>query len=608
MAICRSILARATFAAGTALILCGCTEGADARTPAGSADSTTLPAAETPPAPPVAAPVAPAPKPAPAPAPTAAAPAPPPPEPPKLPAASPESVRKVKALLARMDSESADERSAAWEELKEMGDLAAPALAEALAGGSVAERRGAVEALSRIKDKATWPAVRKALSDADAGVRWRAARAAGDFGDAGAKGALCGLVKDDKDEDVRRHAAYALACLGADEGFAYYKEELKSNSATRRSQAALALGKYGKGKFIQELSGALKDPEVRVRTAAVRELSEAKEKEAIPALIFALGDDDYKIRERARAGLERLTFMDDFGTDKAKWDEWWAKTSGTYKVSTDGQPEAHKWVNATGLKGEADFKKHVEEAKGLVVVDFHLPRDRDCVAVARVLDKLAADYKGKLSVCEAEAQPNMAVVRKLALQTAPSLVFFRDGKKLEIVAGRKTVEEFKKIFDEHLDGTRKIPEQPEAPPPGKDKEDQLKATAEFPDLKDEADFKAKVEASKGLLLLDFHADWCVWCHRLTPVLNKLVKDYQGKATFLGIDADANAGLKERFNVEGLPTMVIFKDGKPVETVVGFKKEEDLKAILDKHLAGARKPDPGPAPAPDKAKEAPKEKE
>ncbi len=134
-------------------------------------------------------------------------------------------------------------------------------------------------------------------------------------------------------------------------------------------------------------------------------------------------------------------------------------------------------------------------------------------------------------------------------------------------------------------GTRKVDADKEAalrpvPPP----------VLDCPDVKDEADFKAKVEGSKGLVLLDFHADWCVWCHRLTPILNKLMKDYQGKAAFLGIDADANAKLKERFGVQGLPTMVIFKDGQPVETVVGFKPEEELRKILDGHVAGTRKPE------------------
>lgn len=596
MPTCRTIAANLTIAAGALLLLSGCTGGADAQ-PAPSAPASDPAAAPAPAAPapkpdpdrkPVPAPT-PAPSKEPAPTPTP----PPPPEPPKLPPASPESVQKVKGLLVRMDSESADERAAAWTELREMGDLAAPALVEALSAGEAGVRRGAVDALARIKDRATWAAIRGKLSDPDAGVRWRAARAAGEFGDKEARGALAGLVKDDKDEDVRRHAAYSLAVLGAGEGFAYYKEEVKAPTATRRAQAALVLGKYGQGNYVTELAGLLQDAEVRVRTAAVRELSEIDKKEAIPALILALGDDDYKIRERARAGLERITFMDEFGSDKAKWDEWWARNSGTYKVSTDGKPEAHKWSNATSLKGEADFKKHVEEAKGLVVVDFHLPRERDCVAVARALDKLAADYKGKLSVCEAEAQPNMAVVIRLGLKSAPTLVFFRDGRQLEQVAGRKTAEELKKIFDEHLDGSRKLPELPQPPAQA---EGPAKPAAEFPDVKDEADFKARVEGSKGLLLLDFHADWCVWCHRLTPVLNKLAKDYAGKLAILGIDADANAALKDRFGVKGLPTMIVFRDGKQIDTLVGFKKEEELKAILDKHLAGAGKPEEGgPAP-------------
>jgi hypothetical protein len=418
------------------------------------------------------------------------------PEPPKpLPAATAETVQKVKALMNRLDSKVDEEREAAWKDLTDMGDLATPALVGALKTGSPAERRNAARALGLLKDKAAAEALRAALADKDVDVRWHAARALGEIGDGASKEALAKLLKDDPDETVREHSAYALASLGADEGLNWFKEELAAKQASRRSRAVKALGKYGKGKFIAELAATLKDPEARVRTETVIQLGELRQKEAIPPLITALGDEDYHIRERARSALERLTFVDDLGSDQAKWQAWWAKNGEAFKVSATGKPEPHKWANATTLKGEDDYQKHVADAKGYVVVDFHVPADRDCIRAARALDRLAADYKGKLVVCEAEAQANAAVIRRLKLQIPPTVIVYKDGKRLETIAGSKTEEEYRKVFDEHLAGTRKF----EA-----EKEEPIQAAALYLDLKDEADFKARVEDAKGLVLVDFH--------------------------------------------------------------------------------------------------------
>jgi thioredoxin 1 len=221
-------------------------------------------------------------------------------------------------------------------------------------------------------------------------------------------------------------------------------------------------------------------------------------------------------------------------------------------------------------------------------VDFHFPANRDCIRAARALDKLAADYKGKLSVCEAEAQANAVTIRSLKLQTAPTVVVYRDGKKVETLPGARTEEEYRKILDEHLAGTRQV--EPEKEPP----KEPPNVPLVFADAKDAGDFAAKTEKAKGLVLVDFHAEWCGWCRLLAPVLNKLSADYKGKVVFVGVDADKSPDLKDKFGVEGLPTMVIFKDGKPVETVAGFRKEEELRQILDEHVAGTRKVEPEPA--------------
>jgi len=498
--------------------------------------------------------------------------------------ASEEAVVKVKRLLRRWVSEIADERREAWEGLKDMGDLATPALVEVVKSGKPQVKRLAITAIGLLKDKLGAEAIRGAMGDSDAEVRWAAARALGEIGDKQARPLLVKAVKEDTDAEVRYHAAYALAGLGATEAFDYFKARLKSTETDDRARAVRALGKYGKGKFVSELVAALEDKEQRVRYAAVIQLEHARKKPAIPGLIAALEDEDRYVRKRSRQALEQLTGQD-FGRDKPKWEKWWKAKGGKFKVKPrrvgPAPPEPIKFASAASISSSADFKKLVTDSRGLVLVDFYNPRGRNCRRFAPVFDKLAKEYKGKAAMYAcAASRGTLGTIRSLGIRTAPTTVVFKDGKAVEILAGAKSAEELKKVVDEHLAGTREIKQKPKAAP--------AEVKQAFPDAKDAADFKARVLDAKGLVLVDFHADWCGWCQRLKPVLNKLAGEYKGKVAIVGVDTQKNKELQTKYGVRGLPTMIIFKDGKDVEKVVGFRKEDALKAILEKHIKGGGK--------------------
>lgn len=100
----------------------------------------------------------------------------------------------------------------------------------------------------------------------------------------------------------------------------------------------------------------------------------------------------------------------------------------------------------------------------------------------------------------------------------------------------------------------------------------------------EADFREKVEEAKGLVFADFYADWCGYCRKLAPVIEKLSKDYAGKVSFVKVDVEEQPGLARKYKADALPTLVIFKDGRPAETIVGYRSEDELRKVLDKRLA------------------------
>ncbi|HOA11162.1 MAG: thioredoxin [Bacilli bacterium] len=96
-------------------------------------------------------------------------------------------------------------------------------------------------------------------------------------------------------------------------------------------------------------------------------------------------------------------------------------------------------------------------------------------------------------------------------------------------------------------------------------------------LENAADFKEII--SKGTVLVDFYADWCGPCRMLGPVLEKLSKE-RTDVTVLKVDVDTFGALSQQFSVFSIPTMILFKDGKPVGKQVGYKAFSQLVDFID----------------------------
>lgn len=88
---------------------------------------------------------------------------------------------------------------------------------------------------------------------------------------------------------------------------------------------------------------------------------------------------------------------------------------------------------------------------------------------------------------------------------------------------------------------------------------------------------------KGTVLVDFWATWCGPCKMLAPTIEELAKDYQGKAEICKVDVDENPDLAQKFGIYSIPTMIIFKDGKPVDKMTGFRVKSQIEEVIDKHL-------------------------
>ena len=100
----------------------------------------------------------------------------------------------------------------------------------------------------------------------------------------------------------------------------------------------------------------------------------------------------------------------------------------------------------------------------------------------------------------------------------------------------------------------------------------------------DATFAGEIEQSNGLVLVDFWAEWCGPCKAIAPVLEQLAGEYAGKARIAKVDVDANQRTSMRFNVRSIPSILFFKNGKHVDTVVGAVPKAALDAKIKQHLA------------------------
>jgi thioredoxin 1 len=88
----------------------------------------------------------------------------------------------------------------------------------------------------------------------------------------------------------------------------------------------------------------------------------------------------------------------------------------------------------------------------------------------------------------------------------------------------------------------------------------------------------------GVVLIDFGAEWCGPCKAILPTLQKLSTEYAGKMNIFSVDIDKSPDIAAKHGVMSVPTLLLFKNGQPVERIVGALSERDLRRKLEPHVA------------------------
>lgn len=104
---------------------------------------------------------------------------------------------------------------------------------------------------------------------------------------------------------------------------------------------------------------------------------------------------------------------------------------------------------------------------------------------------------------------------------------------------------------------------------------------------DENNFEIEVNKSGIPVILDFYADWCGPCQMLKPIFIKISENFRGKLKFGKVNTEISPELAQRFEVQGIPCLIVINKGKEIDRIVGFSSESSLKQKIDSILKNIR---------------------
>ncbi len=212
---------------------------------------------------------------------------------------------------------------------------------------------------------------------------------------------------------------------------------------------------------------------------------------------------------------------------------------------------------------ESTFDKFIEENK-CVLIDCWAPWCGPCRRMGPIIEELAKDLEGKVAVAKLNTDDNPGISARFEINAIPTLLIFKDKVMMDPLVGLRPKEEIISILadDGVIEG-------------GKKKEEEVHFAAKVTD----ENFNDFIK-SKGFALVDCWAPWCKPCLRMGPIIEKLAEISQDDIAVGKLNVDENMGVSLSFNIQSIPALLIFKNGKQVGTIVGYSPERTAEALRE----------------------------
>ena len=100
----------------------------------------------------------------------------------------------------------------------------------------------------------------------------------------------------------------------------------------------------------------------------------------------------------------------------------------------------------------------------------------------------------------------------------------------------------------------------------------------------DSSFEKDVLQAEKPVLVDFWAEWCAPCRMLAPTIDAIAEQFSDSASVVKVNVDDNTSTAQRYGIKGIPTLILFSDGKEVERVVGATSKESISRMIEKHVS------------------------
>ena len=198
------------------------------------------------------------------------------------------------------------------------------------------------------------------------------------------------------------------------------------------------------------------------------------------------------------------------------------------------------------------------------------------------LKALARDEAGRLLVVKVSVKDTPQTTKQHNVKQTPLLIGFRDGA--EVTRAPALAASAVKAHAQFTMGQGPAPAQQERPAPRIDAEPTARAGSSPVHVTD-ASFARDVLQSPLPVLVDFWAPWCGPCHMIAPTLEKLAAEYAGRLRVAKVNIDENPRYANKYGVQSIPTLLMFKNARAVDRVVGAQPEPSLRMAIDRLLTG-----------------------